>query len=169
MNIKNPNWICFLSVLLILPLVLSSCTNQKRSKFHDAEIVTIDGNPSNLPVQINRKGEARIPIIGLLGELGFEIEWESDTSAVVSILGKAYIISIKEKTILSKDEDDGFNYLMPAPGQTNYFCEVEGNDIVVTNTTIRSYFSLIDYPYSISINVDYKSMTVSIETPNLTT
>lgn len=161
---------CSIAVIIVLSLIFSSCVNQNALEFYDAESVIINGEETDhLHVQINRKKVAHVPIIALLTELGFEVVWKDASTAVVSILEKEYVISLVEKAILSTDREDGFNYLTAAPGTQYYYCEAVENDIVVDGTTIRSFFFLIDYPYSISINVDYKKMTVSIETPNLTT
>ena len=158
----------FVSVIAALTLIFSSCTNQNVLEFYDAETVTINGEVTeNLHVEINRKKVAHVPIIELLTELGFEVVWKDSSTAVVSILEKEYVISLVEKTILLTDCEGDYNYIMACPGTQYYFCEVVGNDIIVDDDTANNFLGETGVRCYFSVN--YRKMTVSIETPNLAT
>lgn len=146
-------------------LTLSACGAQQDLNFYDAETVMINGRSvDDLPIQLNRENNAHIPLIGLLQALGFQIRWKSENTATVSIKEKEYIISVKDETVFRSDRTDNFNYLTPAPGNDYYFCEAAENDIIVDDDTARVFLG--EAGVRCSVTVDYKKMTVSIETPD---
>ena len=151
-------------LLIILILIASMCScgsnTENISSTEDFDIDTAD--PSNIVTIHNAEiydDYAVLPLCDTITALGFQLTWNNDDLATFICNDIKYVISISNKT-LTKEGDD-WNYLMCAPGNDHFVCEVKNEILMVDDNTVTClFYSFLDYP--IRSSIDYNDNVVII-------
>lgn len=94
---------------------------------------------------------AVLPLCDVLSGLGFQLTWDDTDHAIFSCNEIEYEISVSEKTLTKVG--DGNNYLICAPGNKHFVCEVVDGALVVDDNTLVCLFnSFMHYPINVSID-----------------
>ena len=147
-----------ISLLLLLILVFSmySCAPAKND-----ESATAD--PADLVIVSNAEIYAKyavLPLCDTITSLGFQLTWLDNDHATFVCNKTEYKLSISEKTLTKSGDSE--NYLICAPGNTHFVCEVKNGALMVDDNTVQVLFqSCLDYP--IRISIDHKENAVIIE------
>jgi hypothetical protein len=103
---------------------------------------------------------AVLPLCETLTSLGFNLTWLDNDHATFVCNEVEYKISISEKTLTKSNGDE--NYLICAPGNAHFVCEVRNGTLMVDDNTVQCLFqAFLDYPVRISI--DYDENVIIIE------
>lgn len=112
--------------------------------------LVVDGQPVSGSVTVYSE-YVTLSLCDVLSALGFEMSWNGTDLATFSCDGVKYEICVSEKTLVREGEDD--NYLICAPGNTHYVCEVVEGELTVDDGTLHSLFcTFIDVPIQIFID-----------------
>ncbi len=87
------------------------------------------------------------------------IEWESEMRAVMEYGGERYILSANEGTI-TKEGNDDYNYIIPAPGGSPVRFHPEKYELLLDSTSIETVAML--FGVRINCRVNFQSKTVEI-------
>ncbi len=108
--------------------------------------------------------DAKLPLLEVISNIGFQIEWADTTIANVTFEDRTFVIDLIEKSFIENGGKFGetFNYLTCPPGGSNYICELYENEIYLDRCTFYAAMRMIGL--NIRIDVDYYDATVVIET-----
>ena len=151
-------------LLIILILIASMCScgsnTENISSTEDSDIDTAD--PSNIVTIHNAEiydDYAVLPLCDTITALGFQLTWNNDDLATFICNDIKYVISISNKTLTKEGNDE--NYLICAPGNNHFVCEVRSETLMVDDNTVQCLFqTFLDYP--IRISIDYNDNVVII-------
>jgi hypothetical protein len=153
--------------LLIIALILSfsmySCelNTENISSTEDSDVDI--SNPSDIVTIHNAEiyaDYAVLPLCDAITALGFQLTWNNDDLATFVCNDISYEISISNKTLTEAGDDE--NYLICAPGNAHFVCEVRNGTLMVDDNTVQCLFqTFLDYPVRISI--DYDENVIIIE------
>ena len=104
--------------------------------------------------------DAKLPLLEVISNIGFQIEWADTTIANVTFEDRTFVIDLKEKSFIENGKT--FDYLVAPPGRTNYICELYENEIYLDRNTFGVAMRMIGL--DMSIEVDYRDAAVVIET-----
>ena len=103
---------------------------------------------------------AVLPLCDTIASLGFNLTWLDNDHATFVCNEIEYMISISKKTLTRSVGNE--NYLICAPGNNHFVCEVKNGTLMVDDNTVQCLFqSFLDYPVRISI--DYDENVIIIE------
>ena len=144
------------SLLIILILIASMCScgsnTENISSTEDSDIDTAD--PSNIVTIHNVEiydDYAVLPLCDTITALGFQLTWNNDDLATFICNDIKYVISISNKTLTKEGDDE--NYLICAPGNNHFVCEVKNEILMVDDNTVKCLFqTFLDYPVYFSID-----------------
>ena len=141
-----------LLISLVLLFSLSSCAVVERGGENSADTVTI----RNAEIY---DGYAVLPLCDTIAAMGFQLTWVDGNRATFVCNDTEYEISISEKTLTKRGESD--NYLICAPGNDHFVCEVENGVLTVDDLTLQCLFqTFLEYPVSISIDRNDNVVTI---------
>lgn len=108
--------------------------------------------------------DAKLPLLEVISNIGFQIEWADTTIANVTFEDRTFVIDLKEKSFIENGGKFGetFNYLTCPPGGSSYICELYENEIYLDRCTFYAAMRMIGF--DMSIEVSYRDATVVIET-----
>ena len=143
-----------LLILFILVFSIYSCSLENNDEDAIENPNTADSadtvNSNNTEIYADY---AVLPLCDTITSLGFNLIWLDDDHATFVCNGVEYIITISEKT-LTKSGGDA-NYLICAPGNVHFVCEVRNGTLMVDDNTVKCLFqTFLDYPVRISIDHD---------------
>ena len=102
---------------------------------------------------------AVLPLCDTITALGFQLTWNNEDLATFVCNDIKYVISISNKTLTKEGDDE--NYLICAPGNNHFVCEVRSETLMVDDNTVQCLFqTFLDYP--IRISIDYNDNVVII-------
>ena len=94
---------------------------------------------------------AVLPLCDVITGLGFRLIWDDTDHATFSCNEIEYEISLSEKSLTKAG--DNVNYLICAPGNKHFVCEVMDGALVVDDNTLVCLFnSFMHYPINVSID-----------------
>ena len=143
-----------LLILFILIFNINSCaffekqnsSTETPSTSDPADIVII----SNAEIYDNY---AVLPLCDTITSLGFNLTWLDNDHATFVCNEIEYKISISERTLTKSSGNE--NYLICAPGNAHFVCEVKNGTLMVDDNTAQCLFqTFLDYPVRISIDYD---------------
>ncbi len=107
------------------------------------------------------KDYAILPFLKILSAFDYKIQWISDTEVNITNSHGAYILNIKEKTLLEENPIlYNFNLLIPPPGSIHYYCEVKDKEILIDQSTVVVIMKLMNK--NIKISSDFDNAIVSV-------
>ncbi len=113
----------------------------------------------DIPNAITYENYAALPLLDLIEILGLEITYSSEDRATFVCGETEYEILIDDK-VLTK-VGDNYNYLIPAPGNSNFVCDIIDGELMVDDNTVKCLFNtFLEYP--IRLSVDYETNSVVI-------
>ena len=141
-----------LFMLFILIFSMYSCTVLQDENCSSEAPNTAD--PSDTVMISNAEiyaDYAVLPFCDTITALGFHLTWFDNDHATFVCNEIEYQISISEKTLTKVGDDE--NYLICAPGNQHFVCEVKKGILMVDDLTVKCLFqSCLDYPMRISID-----------------
>ncbi len=136
-------------IILLLIIILPSCTAEKQDDSSKKE-----QNPANTVIVHNAEifdDYAVLPLCEVLDSLGFCLEWNGNDRATFVCNEIEYEILISDRTLTKIGDDD--NYLICAPGNDHFVCDVSNGDLMVDDNTVGCLFrTFLKYPARISID-----------------
>ena len=150
--------IVFLLVMIML-VTSSACLDNTSNKESQGTLLvegqTISCNATVYPEY------AIVSLCDVISALGFELSWSSADSASFYCNNVKYEICISEKTLKMTGDDS--NYLICAPGNKHFFCDVVDGVLMVDDNTVNALFdTFIEYPINISIDRDNNSVVITV-------
>ncbi|MBR2444411.1 MAG: hypothetical protein IKB27_03325 [Clostridia bacterium] len=146
-------------ILLVFVIFLSSCNFEsnieEKNTDYSGVVVVVEG------VKIADENAriyddcCRLSFVKVLSVLGAEINWKTSELACVKISNRQFELDLKSKTY--QECGTTYNFLIPAPGTTTFFCESIEKDIVLDDITLRCALKWSGYSdYIITSNVENK-------------
>ncbi len=150
-----------LLILFILVFSMYSCSPAKND---EATIENPNTADSADTVIVNNAeiyaDYAVLPLCDTITSLGFNLTWLDNDQATFVCNGIEYKISISKKTLTKLSGNE--NYLICAPGNGHFVCEVKNGTLMVDDNTIKCLFqTFLDYP--IRISTDHNENVIIIE------
>jgi len=141
-----------LLILFILVLSMYSCSNVKNEETSVNNLNVADHADT---VIVNNAeiydDHAVLPLCDTITSSGFKLTWLDNDHATFVCNEIEYTISISKRTLTKSGGDE--NYLICAPGNTNFVCEVKNEVLMVDLNTVQCLFNtFLDYPVRVSIN-----------------
>lgn len=169
------------SILIIITIVLSltACSNYTSKSETTSEATqcveaiqsseTASGNNTESPdievtIYINGEllesktdtmfsnGFIKIPFVSVFEALGANVNWESNTKAIISYNDESYVLDTDALT-LSKSDKLNANYLFGVCGGT-YILYAEGKEIILDSRTLKDLFERLQIETSIKYDRD---------------
>ena len=149
--------IVFIIVAVMLFTVVACGDNATNGSSQGVLIVdgqTIKSNTTIYPEY------ATVSLCDVVSALGFELSWNGTDSASFYCNGIKYEICISQKTLIREGED--VNYLLCAPGNAHYICNVVEDVLIVDNNTLYCLFStFINYPINVTVDHENNSLIIT--------
>lgn len=101
---------------------------------------------------------SHIPLTEVLLGLSVNFGWLGDDQGDILYDGKRYILDLKEKSLVR--EGDNFNILVPAPGETRFYCNITEREVVLNDDAVRVILNFIGK--KVEISIDYENSVVHI-------
>ena len=150
-------------VLACTLLLASGCSSSPHKKERNNILIVNGQEIQNFNIVFYKNGlrqYAAIPLLALLHELGYSIEWSTPYKACITVKKMSYTLDIQKHTLVSA-ENLNDNLLLPPPGG-HYYCESTESDVILDTTTLKNICMLLEIP--ITISIDYKRQTINIST-----
>ena len=145
---KTLSWL----MLFILIFSMNSCTFLKNDNSTTEPPNT--SNPTDTVIVSSAEiyaDYAVLPLCDTILSLGFDLTWLDNNHATFVCNETEYKISISKKTLTKVGEDE--NYLICAPGNSHFVCEVRNGTLMVDDNTVKCLFqTFLDYPIQVSID-----------------
>ena len=104
------------------------------------------------------EGHSEIPLLPVISQLDCQIERAEDSIARIVVQGQVFYLDLDEHTLYA--EDNSMNLLTAPPGNQNYACYRDEDDLVVDSNTLKSALRLMGV--EVNISEDYVNATVAI-------
>lgn len=101
---------------------------------------------------------AIVPLMPILGALGYEIEWTSTTGATLKYNETVYFLDLSSKSVIQEGESK--NLLPNKTQDSSYVCESVEYDIMIDEVTLYSLLNEMATPVKVVLN--YESLTVTV-------
>jgi hypothetical protein len=103
---------------------------------------------------------ATVSLCDVVSALGFELSWNGTDNASFICNSIKYEICISQKTLVIEGENN--NYLLCAPGNPHYVCDVVEDELIIDDNTLYCLFSTyINYPVDIAVDQENNYVVIS--------
>ncbi|MBQ8409177.1 MAG: hypothetical protein IJY39_09980 [Clostridia bacterium] len=155
--------LCKMICCLLVTISLVSVGCNILEKGESGALVVADKQIDVQGVTIYGENHFELPLVVTLEAVGCVVEWTDEENATVTWNGQKYTLNISEdRRCFSKVGDDTINYLLAAPGSTNYHFKPIENDVIIDNLTFRLILrEMMGIPAN--LYADCESLTVYVE------
>ncbi|MBE6617871.1 MAG: hypothetical protein E7627_08050 [Ruminococcaceae bacterium] len=152
--------ICVVISFLVLGVVAFSLLMPKEPKSPiENGVLTVNGRTLEGTNAIIYDGYAKLPLLEVMSNIGFQIEWKDANFADIKLDDKVYVLNIAEKTLI--EEGGTFDYLEIPPGSKNYRCEILDGELFLDSNTFRVITRRMGR--GVKVDVNYSNAIVTIE------
>ena len=150
--------IMVLAAMLLCTIV--SCKNNAPDKGKQGTLV-VEGQSIATHATIYAD-YATLPLCDVISALGFDLSSDGTDRMSFFCNNVKYEIFISEKTLTKEGSDE--NYLICAPGNRHYVCDIADGDLVIDDNTLHNlFYTFLDYPIEITIDEKNNCVTVSAQ------
>ena len=99
----------------------------------------------------------------VIGAAGLDYTFQNNLKGIAhfEVGDTTWVLDEQAMTLTREDDPEQFNYILPAPGSTNFRSEIiDGHWMVDSHTVFVTFRSFLDWP--IRISIDYDTQTVAV-------
>lgn len=148
-------------ILVLATMMLCTFVSCYDSATNDAKQGTLIVDGQTIPSHTTLYPEyATVSLCDVISALGFELSW-TDTDRVSFCCNNIkYEICISEKTLVKEGKSD--NYLICAPGNGHYVCDIYEGTLIIDDNTLHALFNtFINYPINIAIDQENQHVIIT--------